>query len=494
MISIKKEPKEVGEDIDDEEEANIPPPPEFGSVNLIQYSTEQSHATRFPVGSVVWANVKSDGAHLSWNEGVVDLVLMDIMTRETVYRVKFPRDHGDGEGIIKNDGVAAEFQNLWERQLSFAIGSTVKIQSSSDTNKWSSGTVVFQNPGPPDRRTYAVRVGASSRSIELKVSESRMRYPKTSESSIAKANVSRGESEMQTETEGVDSEVVTAKDGSEISSLGEACQSAMDKGGTEDDKNPPVNDEMSESKITTKRGIEGPCTSTGRHCQTEGGSNDSEKPPPVVVEESSVRSEEAHLRQDIDVEKGVEDLMKSTEDSGPMASFVDNAPSAPTQKQPDARREDHFVRHTKNYNEWKKVRRPGDGDTIRIEVWVSMKRGPPMRPTKVDHRIAYWCPYRNQYCFTDPETYISMLEADVQKLPQNPMHESGDHMEPKTASNGNVFRDRWQVVPSTKRRSAGSMVSNERPAKIAKAFEQSTAVTATNPEKSEQMTIAAKNP
>ena len=346
MNSTKKEPKEVYEDTDDEEEeANIPPPPEFGSINLISYTTEQSHTTKFPVGCSVWADVKSDGAHLSWNEGVVHSVLFDIMTRETVYRVRFSSNDGDEGGIINvdsDDDIAVQFQNLWERQLSYAIGCTVNIQSSSDTSKWSIGTIVFQNPGPPNRRTYAVRVSASS-SIELKVTEPRIRYPKICDFSKAKANVSRGESGMQAETKGPASEVITTKDGSEVSSLAEVCQSGADQGLTRDARNAPAVDEISESEIgTRKRHIEGHCISTDFHSQTEG--SEPEKPPSVGVEESSVRLE-VHRRQDGANEQQHEnkdvdrELLKSVECIDPSTSFDSVLPAPPRQQQkPDTER------------------------------------------------------------------------------------------------------------------------------------------------------------
>mmetsp|Transcript_33332 Transcript_33332/g.79688 ORF Transcript_33332/g.79688 Transcript_33332/m.79688 type:complete len:924 (+) Transcript_33332:296-3067(+) len=463
MMSTKKEPKE-DEDTDDDEEANVPPPPEFGSINLISYTKEQSHATRFPVGCAVWADVKSDGANLSWNEGVVDLVLIDIMTRETVYRVKFTR--GDEESDVD---ATAQFQNLWEWQLSFAIGSKVEIQSSSDTSKWSGGTIVFQNPGPPDQRTYAVRVGASSR-IELKVAESRIRYPKISDSPIAKANMSRGQSGMQTETRGPASEVVTAKDGSEISSLAEACQSVTDQGRARKAKNAPANEICDSKNGTTTRGIEGSCTSTDRHSETEGGNNEPEIPPSVEVEESSARSEEAHRRQDgvneqqqddSDADKVFEDnpkLMKSVGGMEPIARFVDGALSAPTQKSPDTERkdqEDSDVEISPESPMHESVdmepRTSSDGNMPLSRAPNTKRKCTPAegssnsteRPTKITKAVDH----------IEPKTSFDGNDQT-----------SEDRMEPETASNGNVPSDRWQA-PNTKRKSAGSPNSSERPTK-----------------------------
>jgi len=66
------------------------------------------------------------------------------------------------------------------------------------------------------------------------------------------------------------------------------------------------------------------------------------------------------------------------------------------------------TRHTKNYPEWKLSRRPGDRDTIKVEVWKSVL-GVPYRPNEITFRDAYWCPWRNQYCYTRPADYLAQI-------------------------------------------------------------------------------------
>jgi len=73
-------------------------------------------------------------------------------------------------------------------------------------------------------------------------------------------------------------------------------------------------------------------------------------------------------------------------------------------------------RHTQNYRLWNRQQRPGDGRSIQVEVWIrNPSTGDPMRPRRVDHRTAYWCPHRNQYCYTDPDTYLSMIQGSQQQ-------------------------------------------------------------------------------
>ena len=69
------------------------------------------------------------------------------------------------------------------------------------------------------------------------------------------------------------------------------------------------------------------------------------------------------------------------------------------------------TRHTKNYNKWKRDRRPGDRDTIQVEIWKS-RQGVPYRPNQVAFRDAYWCPQRNQYCYTHPADYCAQIQED----------------------------------------------------------------------------------
>ena len=201
MVSIKKETKEE-EDTDNEEEAKISPPPEFGSSSLVLLSTEQSLATKFPVGCPVWTACEIDATHLSWTEGVVVSVFMDLVKRDYVYRVELLRVEDeviciDSDSDADNDGTKdlTMLQNLWENQLSYAIGCPVKIQSQAGANQWSDGTIFHNCISSQSGRAYAVRLGLSSR-VELEVAESRIKFRK-----VVTAHVSLGESGVQSENQ-----------------------------------------------------------------------------------------------------------------------------------------------------------------------------------------------------------------------------------------------------------------------------------------------------
>jgi len=103
------------------------------------------------------------------------------------------------------------------------------------------------------------------------------------------------------------------------------------------------------------------------------------------------------------------------------------------------------VRHTQNYKYWKAERRPGDGDRIKVEVWFkSHGSGNYFRPTQVDYRTAHWCPHRNQYCFIDPETFLSMVQESQQQSAQDRWVASVAEATNTTQSRGNGARHRRQ--------------------------------------------------
>lgn len=94
-------------------------------------------------------------------------------------------DSDSGDGATRD-----LLENLWEKQLNYAIGCTVKIQSRVCANQWLDGTI-FHNP--ISGQSYAVRLGLSPR-VELKVAESRIKFRKVD---LEEAYLSLGDSETQ---------------------------------------------------------------------------------------------------------------------------------------------------------------------------------------------------------------------------------------------------------------------------------------------------------